>query len=75
MDALGKGVTENVISVRQLKLLVDFKNNGEIIRYLRKRGFVLHDSRVNYNGINHTIWFRGISKKKVVKTFRKSMED
>ena len=74
IEVKGKGVTDKIVSIRQLKLLKEFKTNGEVIVYLRRLGFVSYGRRVNINGTNHTLWFRGIPESKVKKQFKKEME-
>ena len=73
MEVSGLGVTDKVVSIRQLKELKDFSSNGEAIVWLRVQGFTRYDNRINFLGVNHTVWFRGIAKSKVNKAFRKSM--
>lgn len=75
-----KGVTDKVISVRQLKLVIEYSSNGEIVVLLRKLGYVRYDKKIAYDGTPHVVWYRpkgvngyGIHKSNINKHFRKSM--
>ena len=77
-----RGVTDKVISVRQLKLVQDFSSNGEVIVLLRRLGYVRHDKKILYEGTAHVVWYRpkgikgyGILKSKINKHFRESMRE
>ena len=81
MIPTAKGVTDKVISVRQLKLVEEFSSNGEVVVWLRKRGYVRYDKKIAYDGTPHVVWYRpkgvngyGITKSMINKHFRKSME-
>jgi len=69
-----RGVTDRVISVRQLKLVENFSSNGEIVVWLRKRGYVRYDKKILYDGKPHIVWFKDIPQSKINKHFRQSME-
>ena len=72
--ALIKGVTQRVISVRQLKLLKEFKSNGERTLWLREKGFEKF-GRVTVNNQRHEVWFNPklIRKDRVKSAFKKEM--
>ena len=74
--ALIKGVAQRVISVRQLKLLKEFKSNGERTLWLREKGFRSF-GRVTIGKVRHNLWFNPklIRKDRVRSHFKKDMKN
>ncbi len=76
MDKKGRGVTDKVVSVTQLRKLINFDEEElGIVVWLRRRGYVKYPKRINYEKENHWVWYRGISESKVNKAFRESMNE
>ncbi len=69
----GSGVTKKVVSSRQLKLLQEFKTNGELIKFLRAEGYVKYDKKINVENLHHNVWYKNCGKAQVNKLFRASM--
>jgi len=70
---LGAGVTTQVASSRMVKLLNKIVSDGETTLLLRKNGFVKFDKKIKFDGITHNVWYRGIAKSRVHKTFLRSL--
>ena len=69
----GKGVTDKAVSSRQLKLLMNFKNKGELIKFLRLKNYVKYEKKINIENLYHNVWYKNVSKIYVNKLFRASM--
>jgi len=69
----GRGVNAKVVSSRQLKLLMEFENKGEMTKFLRGQGYVKYDKRINVENLRHNIWYKNCGKAQVNKLFRASM--
>jgi len=70
-----KGVTQRVISVRQLKILKDFNNASEITLWLREKGFRTF-GRITIDKIRHNVWFNPklIDRRRVSTHFKLEMK-
>ncbi len=70
---MGRGVTAKVVSSRQLKLLMNFENNGELSKFLRDEGYIKYDKKINVENLHHNVWYKNCGKAQINKLFRASM--
>ncbi len=73
--SLIRGVSQRVISVKQLELSEEFKNSGERTIWLREKGFKSF-GRVTVNNVRHNLWFNPklIRKDRVKANFKRIMK-
>jgi len=69
----GRGITKEVVSSRLLQEQKWYESFQQVAMFLRKEGYVKYDKKINIDGVNHNVWFKGISKNKVNARFRASL--